>query len=142
MTGTVAGCLRLLAVGIMLITARSASTNARAADSTSPVTTADAVRSQFFLAHGALLGDDTDSAQAAVRPTRDAADVLIEGFGAESPAGQSLSTALAASDTAAGQNHPIGLAAARGQVWTAILAGAMQATVSSVQSGDLTGASA
>jgi len=107
------------------------------------VPTADAVRSQFFLAQGALLGDDTDSAQAAVRSARDAADVLIEGFGAESPAGQSLSTALAAADTAAGQNDPIGLAAARGQVWTAaILAGAMQAKVSSVQSGDLTGANA
>ena len=140
MPRTVAACVRLFVAAIMIGTTLSGLTGASAADLTSPVSAAETVRNQLFLAQGALLGDESNDAVSAVGSARDAADILLAGFGADSPAGFSLSAALSAADSAAGANDPIGLAAARGQVWTAILAGAMETTITSVQSGDLAAA--
>lgn len=112
----------------------------RAADS-SPATTVETVRAALFNAQSALLSGDTSSAQAGTADAAAAAQQLLAALPPGSPAAQRISAGLAAAAGAASSGDATALAAARGDIATAILLGAYETTLAAISNGDAATAS-
>ena len=126
---------------IILALSAGAPIDARA-DSASLATSAEVVRSYLFDAQSALMPGDTTGAAEAVASAVQKANPLIDGFGRDSDEAQQLAQGLAAATAAAAFGDSARVAFARAQVWTSVLAGALERTISAIGAGDITSAQA
>jgi hypothetical protein len=125
----------LLALVALLAEPLFGSTPFAAAQSASPVSAADAVRSNLFDAQEILLSGQGGAA-ANVTAARTAADPLFAAFPADGTASGQLSAGFAEAAEAVQHADAPGPAYARAQIWTGILAGAYERTVGAIEAGD------
>ncbi|MCC6792105.1 MAG: iron permease [Thermomicrobiales bacterium] len=128
--------LRCSFVVLLLVTGLGIAPGARA-EERSPATSADAVRSALVTAQGAILRGDQPAATASIDGAAKSAEPIIAAFGGQSAAGQRLAAGLDDARAAVANGDASGLAFARAEVWTAILAGAYERTLSAIASGDI-----
>ncbi len=130
----------LALVGFLLAGLAAGPARVRAADS-APAATVETIRAALFDAQSALLTGDVATAQARATDAKTAAEPLLAALPAGSPAVQRISAELATAIEAATTGDTTVLAAARGDIATAILLGAYDATLAAITAGDATTAS-
>lgn len=106
-----------------------------------PSETVETIRTALFDAQSALLTGDTATAHARTADAVAAAQPLLAAFSRSSTATQRLSADLEAATEAVAANVQVGLAAARGDIATAILLGSYELTMDAIRNDDATTAS-
>jgi high-affinity iron transporter len=127
-------------VAILLTGPSLTATHARAAGPLPDASVVDQVRSSLFAAQAALLSGDTAAATTSLAAAQTAVAPVLAALG-QDPAATALSDGFTAATTAVQQGDQIGLAVARGRIWTALVQGARDATLQAIRESRLADAS-